>query len=228
MTTAPLRSHIKSFVRREGRLTPGQSKALETLWAQYMLPADQGLLNWGEVFGRQADTLLEIGFGMGHSIIAMAEANPEKNFLGIEVYRPGIGTLLMQLDHLHLTNVRVVCADAAVALPNCVPNASLAGIHIFFPDPWPKKRHHKRRLIQSAFIELLTQKLKTGGYLHLATDWEDYAEHMLQVLSEANNLQNTAPTGQFTANCGERPATKYEQRGQRLGHGVWDLLFYKL
>ncbi|HVV69441.1 MAG TPA: tRNA (guanosine(46)-N7)-methyltransferase TrmB [Gammaproteobacteria bacterium] len=227
MTNTPIRPPIKSFGRQQGRLTEGQRKALESLWEQHVLPNDLGLLDWRVIFGRPADTILEIGFGMGHSLITTAQNHPEINFLGIEVYRPGIGTLLTQLHNLHLTNVRVLCADAKVALADCVHDASLAGIHIFFPDPWPKKRHHKRRLIQPDFIELLTHKLKSGGYLHLATDWEDYAQHMLAVLSAANHLINAEDNGQLAISHPERPATKYEQRGIRLGHEVWDFKFYK-
>ncbi len=226
--TNPLPRHIKSFVRREGRWTPGQRQALELLWEKYVLPNDVGLLNWKTIFSQptDVDTFLEIGFGMGHSILNMAIAAPEKNFLGIEVFRPGIGSLLAQLNQNNINNVRVLCADAAIALPGCIPEASLAGIHIFFPDPWPKKRHHKRRLIQPAFVSLLASKLKLGGYLHLATDWEDYAQHMLQVLSAIDNLTNATESEQFISR-GDRPTTKYERRGERLGHAVRDLMFYK-
>jgi tRNA (guanine-N7-)-methyltransferase len=227
MNTPNSQRPLKSFVRREGRLTQGQRQALESHSEKYILSAENAALDFTKAFDRLADTILEIGFGMGHSLVAMADALPATNFLGLEVYRPGVGSLLIQIKAKAITNVRVICADAQTTIPICIPEASLAGIHIFFPDPWPKNRHQKRRLVQLPFVNLLTEKLKPGGYLHLATDWEDYALQMLQVCSAVPALKNSAGEGQFAINQGLRPATKYEQRGERLGHRVRDLVFYK-
>jgi tRNA (guanine-N7-)-methyltransferase len=179
------------------------------------------------VFGREAPRVLEIGFGDGEALIAMARRNPDRDYLGIEVHRPGIGRLLIQADALGLWNLKVVCADAVEVLSHSVTDAAFQRVHVFFPDPWPKKRHHKRRLIQPVFAALLTRKLVLGGHLHLATDWEDYAWQMLEVLETTPQLINTAPKGEFAARPGERPLTKFERRGQRLGHGVYDLIFQR-
>jgi tRNA (guanine-N7-)-methyltransferase len=216
---------IRSYMRREGRLTDAQQRALETLWARYGAEVPRPLLDLDALFGRSAPRILEIGFGNGESLVAMAQAQPEVDFLGIEVHRPGVGHLLLRAAALELRNVRVMCADAAETLPR-LSDAGFARIHVFFPDPWPKKRHHKRRLIQPGFVAALAQKLETGGYLHLATDWEDYARHMLTVLSACAGLRNTA-AGDFAPRPAQRPLTKFEQRGQRLGHGVWDFLFQR-
>jgi tRNA (guanine-N7-)-methyltransferase len=217
---------VRSYVRREGRITPGQQRALKLLWDKFGLTPTTVLSNLVEVFNREAPTILEIGFGMGHSLLAMAKAMPEKNFIGVEVYRPGIGALLLELAAQEISNVRVYCADAQEVLIQCFPNRSLYGIQIFFPDPWPKKRHHKRRLITPNFATLLHQKLQPGGYLHLATDWQDYAQQMLQIASNVSGFDNPYATG-FAPRPVTRPITKFEQRGQKLGYAVWDLLVFK-
>ncbi|RUO47019.1 tRNA (guanosine(46)-N7)-methyltransferase TrmB [Pseudidiomarina donghaiensis] len=219
---------IRSFVKREGRLTKGQAAALERTWPRMGLTHEQGLLDLDTVFGRQAPTVLEIGFGMGKSLVAMAKAAPEKNFIGIEVHRPGVGACLMDAEEANLTNLRVYEHDAVEVLRDCIADNSLATVQVFFPDPWHKKRHHKRRLIQPEFVEALRKKLAIGGVLHLATDWENYAEHMLEVMSTASNWRNLAADNMYIPRPQERPLTKFEQRGERLGHGVWDLKFERV
>ena len=218
---------IRSFVRRQGRITLAQNAALETLWPVYGL--DPGLpFNPQEAFGRDAPLVLEIGFGNGESLAAMAAAAPEKGFLGIEVHRPGVGHLLLKAQELGLDNVRVYCADAVEILRDRIGANSLDGVQVFFPDPWHKKRHHKRRLIDAEFVALLADRLKPGGVLHCATDWEHYAAQMLEVLEADRSLRNRAGKGSFSERPIHRPLTKFELRGQRLGHGVWDLLFEKV
>lgn len=219
---------IRSFVKREGRLTKGQAAALERTWPRMGLTYEQGLLELDTVFGRQAPTVLEIGFGMGKSLVAMAKAAPDKNFIGIEVHRPGVGACLMDAEEANLTNLRVYEHDAVEVLRDCIADNSLATVQVFFPDPWHKKRHHKRRLIQPEFVEALRKKLAIGGVLHLATDWENYAEHMLEVMSTAPNWRNLAADNTYIPRPQERPLTKFEQRGERLGHGVWDLKFERI
>lgn len=214
---------IRSFVLRAGRMGSGQQKALNELGPRFVLPYVPEKLDLDVVFQRAADTILEIGFGMGGATAEIASAQPENNYLGIEVHTPGVGALLKQIGERNLTNLRIIQHDAVEVLQQMIADASLAGIHIYFPDPWHKSRHHKRRLIQSAFVATLVEKLKTGGYLHLATDWENYAEQMLEVLSAEGRLINTAAN--YAARPGYRPLTKFEQRGLRLGHGVWDLVF---
>jgi tRNA (guanine-N7-)-methyltransferase len=221
------RRPLRSFVRREGRMTSGQKKAFETLWPVYGLDPGKALTNINAPFGRQAPVVLEIGFGMGDSLAQQAADQPQTNFIGIEVHRPGVGHLLSLIETQALSNVRLYCADAVEVLKHCIPNESLRGVQIFFPDPWPKKRHHKRRLIQRPFIHLIATKLKPHCNIHLATDWENYAEHMSQVMSGCEEFANTADNGRFVARPASRPLTKFESRGQRLGHGVWDLVFQK-
>jgi tRNA (guanine-N7-)-methyltransferase len=218
---------IRSFVRREGRLTPAQRRALETLWAQYGTEDDHAPLNLTALFGRTAPVILEIGFGNGEALAAMAKAHPENDYLGIEVHRPGVGHLLNLLAAQQSTNVRVIVADANEVLMARVPDESLSAVHLFFPDPWPKKRHHKRRLVQADFAQLVRRKLAPGGIFHLATDWQDYAQWMMTVLSTAEGFNNAAGAGQY-AGRGERPHTKFECRGVRLGHGVRDLRFVRV
>lgn len=216
---------IRSFVRREGRFTPAQQRAFELLWPRYGIDAGTEPLDLDAAFGRTALRVLEIGFGNGESLAAMAQAYPERDYLGIEVHRPGVGRLLNLVEDAGLPNVRVLCADAVDVLTQQIPDASLDRVQIFFPDPWHKKRHHKRRLIQPAFVQLLATKLKPDGILHLATDWEDYAQHMLAVLEDSPAFSNTAPQDDFAPRPEDRPLTKFEQRGEKLGHGVWDLLY---
>jgi len=218
---------IRSFVRREGRMTTGQKKAFETLWSVYGLNPEETLTDIHAPFGRQAPVVLEIGFGMGDSLAQQAASQPQTDFIGIEVHRPGVGHLLSLIGTQALTNIRLYCADAVEVLTRCIPDASLNGVQIFFPDPWPKKRHHKRRLIQKPFIQLLANKLAPQGSLHLATDWENYAEHMLLVMNGCEEFINTSANGQYVERPASRPLTKFENRGQRLGHGVWDLVWQK-
>jgi tRNA (guanine-N7-)-methyltransferase len=216
---------IRSFVRREGRLTRGQQRALDTLWERYGVESPPGMLEPDALFGRQALHILEIGFGNGESLVAMAQAQPEADYLGIEVHRPGVGRLLMLADSLGLSNLRVLCMDAVEVLERHLSDACLDRIQIFFPDPWPRQRHHKRRLIQPAFVALVARKLKPGACLHLATDWEHYAWHMLTVLEAAGDFVNAAGSGSFALRPPYRPLTKFEQRSQRLNHTVWELIF---
>lgn len=216
---------IRSFVLRQGRLSNAQQRACETLLPRYGIPFSEHLLDLDQVFGRQAPKILEIGFGMGESTAAIAQAHPDTDYLGIEVHTPGVGSLLNRIDELGLKNLRIIQHDAVAVIQHMLAVESLSGIHIFFPDPWPKARHHKRRLIQPALIASLCQRLKTGGYLHAATDWEDYAIQILQVLSQESGLTNTA--ADYASRPDYRPLTKFEQRGLKLGHGVWDLIFRK-
>lgn len=226
-TREPPNREIRSFVRREGRITRSQQRALEELWPRYGLETGPRL-DLDRLFGRQAPHTLEIGFGNGASLAAMAEQEPDTDFIGIEVHRPGVGHLLLELERRGLKNVRIICDDAVQVLKNCLPDESLDRVLLFFPDPWPKKRHHKRRIVQPAFIELLARKLKSGGILHMATDWENYAGHMLAVMAQTEAFRNCAGRGNFSQRPAYRPATRFEQRGQRLGHGVWDLLFERM
>lgn len=218
---------IRSFIRRQGRVTPGQQSALQTHWDKYCLDPDTDY-DLTAVFGRTAPTIVEIGFGNGDSLAEMAANHPEQNFIGIEVHRPGVGHLILQLEQRKLSNVRIYCHDAIEILEQRIVDDCLAGVHLYFPDPWPKKRHHKRRIVQPEFVDLTKRKLTTGGYFHAATDWEHYAHHMLKVLSAANGLTNSSRIGRFCDRPEHRPMTKFEQRGIRLGHGVWDLIFTKV
>jgi len=222
--TDPHHRRIRSFVRREGRLTPGQQKALDELWPRYGLSA-QERLDVPATFGRRAPLTLEIGFGNGANLAAMAGAEPDGDFIGIEVHRPGVGRLLKTIAEHRLGNVRIFCDDAVEVLNRCIDDHSLDRILLFFPDPWPKTRHHKRRIVQPAFVSLLARKLRGGGLLHMATDWQAYAEHMLEVMEASPAFGNTAGPGRYAPRPAYRPVTRFEQRGQRLGHGVWDLLY---
>ncbi|HAG95127.1 MAG: tRNA (guanosine(46)-N7)-methyltransferase TrmB [Pseudomonadales bacterium] len=218
---------LRSFVRRQGRMTEGQSRAMETLWQDYGLDLRQGLLNSTELFGNDGPVILEIGFGDGVSLLQMAQAAADSNFIGIEVHRPGVGKLINDAHHAGVTNIRVFCEDAIDVLQQCIADNSLDGVQLFFPDPWHKKRHNKRRIVQAEFAQLVRTKLKVGGYFHMATDWEPYAEHMLAVMSAADGYENQAGAGQYSPKPDYRPVTKFERRGERLGHGVWDLVFIK-
>lgn len=226
MENKHLRS-IRSFVKREGRLTAGQQKALETQWPEYGIEYSETVLDLDALFQRKAPRVLEIGFGNGDSLWQMAQANPDKDYLGIEVHSPGVGHLLHLIETSAISNLRVSNHDAVEVLKNQIPDASLDRLQLFFPDPWHKKKHHKRRIVRDDFVIMVATKLKPGGIFHLATDWEHYAEQMLQVLSECELFENVSADNTFVEKPDERPLTKFEQRGQRLGHGVWDLLFKK-
>ena len=221
-----LPQRIRSFIRRQGRLTPGQEVALDQHWSQYGLEPELDY-DFSQVFGRQAPLIVEIGCGNGDSLAKMAASNPDHDYIGIEVHKPGVGHLLILLHEQALTNVRVYCHDAIEILEQKIPDHSLAGLHLFFPDPWHKKKHHKRRIVRPSFVDLLNKKLQVDGYFHAATDWQHYAESMLEVLSASEGLKNTSLTQDYCERPDYRPLTKFEQRGLRLGHGVWDLIFSK-
>jgi len=214
---------IRSYVLRQGRTTPAQRRALEELFAHYGIEFRDAPLSPVEIFGRKAPLVLEIGSGMGETTAAIAAAQPGTDFIAVEVHSPGVGSLLRKIEALELRNLRVVRHDAVEVLSHMIADGALAGIHLFFPDPWPKKRHHKRRLVQPGFVALAARKLAPGGILHAATDWPDYAEQMLAVLSAEPLLENTAPG--FAPRPALRPPTKFERRGLELGHPVHDLLF---
>lgn len=220
--TIPQRG-IRSFVLRAGRMGSGQVRALAELGPQFLLPYKDQVIDLVEVFGRAGAKVVEIGFGMGAATAAIADTHRDTDYLGLEVHVPGVGALLKSIGERELTNLRIVQHDAVEVFRHMLADASLDGIHIFFPDPWHKKKHHKRRLIQPAFVALLVEKLKPGGYLHLATDWRDYAIQMLEVLQADQHLVNTAQD--YAPRPEYRPLTKFEQRGLNLGHGVWDLVF---
>ncbi|MDG2090140.1 MAG: tRNA (guanosine(46)-N7)-methyltransferase TrmB [Gammaproteobacteria bacterium] len=217
---------IKSYVVRGGRLTQSQQNALDDLWPSLGLERQHGLLNSEEVFSNDNPLVFEIGFGMGDSLAQMAKENPNQNYIGVDVHPPGIGTLLRKIDELRLNNIRVFQDDAKLILQECIADNSLDKVQIFFPDPWHKKRHNKRRLIQAEFVYSLLPKLKENGLIHLATDWENYAEQMMEVLSSIKELENQSDSGSFV-NTNIRPVTKFQRRGEKLGHGVWDLIFKK-
>lgn len=219
---------IKSFVMRSGRMTEGQQRGLDLGLPKFGLQLEDGLRDFDQVFGRSAPRTFEIGFGMGHATLEMAAAAPEQDFIGVEVHKPGVGALLNGMLTQNLSNIRVYSCDALEVLRDCVADASLDRLLLFFPDPWHKSRHHKRRIVQPAFAELVRQKLKIGGVLHMATDWEEYAEHMLEVMNVAPGYRNLAADGRCVERPAERPVTKFERRGERLGHGVWDLKFQRI
>jgi len=222
------RRRIRSFVRREGRLTSGQARALEELWPRFGLEPGQTEINIAKIFDRNATTILEIGFGNGESLASIAETHPENNYIGIEVHRPGIGSLLLRLEEGGIKNARVICCDAGDVFLSNIADESLDAIYLFFPDPWPKKKHHKRRLVQPGFVQQLRYKLKIGGRFHVATDWQNYAEYVLAVLSAAEGFINIAGNGRYSAKPEYRPETKFERRGRLLGHDVWDLVFQRI
>jgi tRNA (guanine-N7-)-methyltransferase len=226
---APPRRPIRSFVRREGRLTPGQERAFERCWLRYGIDFADRPLDLPALFGDDHPVYVEIGFGNGEALLDMASRHPDQNYLGIEVHTPGVGQLLRRAEATDCTNLRVIRHDAVEVLERMIPAASLAGVFLFFPDPWHKKRHHKRRLVQPAFVATLARVLRPGGLFHAATDWEGYAQHMLRVLTSASEtFENTAGPGGFAARPGWRVETRFERRGQRLGHGVRDLVFRRL
>ena len=219
----PSERRIRSFVTRAGRLSPAQARALDTLGPQFCLPYEKAPLDFDAAFGRTAPTILEIGYGMGGTTAAIAAAMPDSNFLGVEVHTPGVGSLLKLIGEQELRNLRLIQHDAVEVVNHMIAPRSLAGVHVFFPDPWHKARHNKRRLIQPAFVALLASRLAPCGYLHCATDWEDYATQMLDVLGADPSLENTAAG--YAPRPSYRPVTKFENRGLKLGHGVWDLVF---
>ncbi|MEO8003504.1 MAG: tRNA (guanosine(46)-N7)-methyltransferase TrmB [Betaproteobacteria bacterium] len=214
---------IRSFVLRQGRVSDAQRRAVDGLLPQFGIAYAATRCDLDAVFQRTAQRFLEIGFGMGESTAEVAAAQPGNDYIGVEVHTPGVGGLLRLIDAQQLTNIRIIQHDAVEVVTHMLAEGSLAGIHVFFPDPWPKKRHHKRRLLQPAFVHLLASRLQPGGYLHVATDWEDYATQILAVLSAEPLLENTAPG--FAPRPEHRPLTKFESRGLKLGHGVWDVLF---
>lgn len=217
---------IRSFVLRQGRVSRAQSEAYEKYSSQFRLPFNKEILNIDLVFGRSVPKILEIGFGMGETTAEIAKNNPQNDYLGVEVHTPGVGGLLKLIAENELKNVRIIQHDVVEVLNHMIPANSLDGVHIFFPDPWPKQRHHKRRLIQQPFVDLLCARLKMGGYIHVATDWKNYAEHILKVLSAEKKLKNTA--AMFAERPATRPVTRFEQKGLSLGHGVWDLVFRRV
>ncbi len=217
---------IRSFDKREGRFTKGQQRAFSEQWPKVGLSIEQGMLDFQPLFGRKAPLVLEIGFGMGDSLVQMAKDNPCQDYIGIEVHRPGVGALLLGMEEQQLTNLRVFNDDAVEVLKHCILDNSLARVQLFFPDPWHKTRHHKRRIVQADFVQMLCQKLQPGGVFHMATDWQNYAEHMLAVMQAADGWKNCADHD-YMPRPEQRPVTKFEKRGHRLGHGVWDLMFQK-
>ncbi|MSQ59997.1 MAG: tRNA (guanosine(46)-N7)-methyltransferase TrmB [Betaproteobacteria bacterium] len=214
---------IRSYVLRQGRMSAAQRRALELHAPQYLLSYAQAPLDFPTVFGRTAPVILEIGCGMGETTAQIAANNPRTDYIGVEVHAPGVGSVLKLASEKGLANLRIVQHDAVEIARHMLPLESLSGVHVFFPDPWPKTRHHKRRLIQASFVSLLASRLKPYGYIHLATDWQEYAEQMLAVLHAESSLENTSPG--FATRPAYRPMTKFEQRGIKLGHGVWDLIF---
>ena len=210
---------------REGRLTEGQARAFERLWPRYGIDFTSAPLDLPALYGNERPVWLEIGFGNGDAVASLAARHLERNFLGIEVHRPGVGRLLLRLEAADLTNVRVLRHDAVEVLRSGIVPGTLAGAYLFFPDPWHKTRHHKRRIVQPELVALLARAVCPGGVFHAATDWEDYAQHMMRVLSASPDFENTAGPGRFAPRADDRPLTHFEQRGQRLGHGVWDLVF---
>ena len=217
---------IRSYVIRSGRLTDSQRHALDNYAQDYLIEFDGGLLKLDHLFPRDSRLIVEIGFGMGDSLLEMAKQDPDSNFLGIEVHPPGVGKLLQGIANEKLSNLKIVCHDAKDVIEHCIEDGAIEKILIFFPDPWPKKRHNKRRLVQTEFIEMILTKLKVDGEVHLATDWQAYAEHMMEVMQGIEGLRNANGDNNYWPSP-DRPTTKFENRGIRLGHGVWDLLFRK-
>ena len=219
---------VRSFVRREGRMTAAQQRALQELSPQYALPDDNGeVLDLDTLFGRGSERWLEIGCGNGDALVSLATQHPERDFIGIEVHRPGVGHLLGKLAENGCRNARIASEDAVEVLQQRIPDASLAAVLLWFPDPWPKKRHHKRRIVNPAFVELVCRKLRSGGFFHLATDWEEYAQWMVEVLESSPGLRNRVAPGAFTSRPEWRIETRFERRGLRLGHAVFDLIYEK-
>jgi len=222
-----LHRKIRSFVRRDGRLTPGQQRALTDLWPTYGIEFSDVPLDLPSLFGNTQPITLEIGFGNGESLAQMAAMAPERNFIGIEVHRPGIGNLLLQCERQSLNNVRVMREDAVDILTSMIPDRALDTVQIFFPDPWHKKRHHKRRLLQAEFVQLLARKQPDAATMHFATDWQDYAEHVISVMEDSSDYTQLTPAADFHKRPLFRPETKFERRGKKLGHEIWDILYQR-
>lgn len=218
---------VRSFVLRTGRLSEAQKRAMNDNWAEFGLEHQADQFDFKKIFNNDQPVILEIGFGMGRSLVEMAKQNPNNNYIGIEVHTPGVGACIAYALEQQVRNLRVICHDAIEILQDNIPDQSLSGLQLFFPDPWHKAKHHKRRIVQPQFVKLVMQKLKSGGFIHMATDWENYAEQMLEVLRQEQGLTNTSATNDFIPRPDFRPLTKFEQRGHRLGHGVWDLYFVK-
>ena len=218
---------IQSFVKRSGRLSKGQSLGLNELWADYGINVDKTLLNFEAVFGNQSEVTLEVGFGNGDSLLEMAIHEPGQNFLGIEVYEAGVGRLVNEASKKGINNLRVIKEDAVEVLENNIADGSISNFQLFFPDPWHKKRHHKRRIVQKSFLDLLSIKLINDAMVHVATDWEEYAEHIMETLESHPHFKNRAGDHMYSERPQYRPLTKFENRGQKLGHGVWDIIFTK-
>ncbi|ODC04709.1 tRNA (guanosine(46)-N7)-methyltransferase TrmB [Terasakiispira papahanaumokuakeensis] len=216
---------IRSYVLRQGRMTAAQQRGIDNFWPQFGLSLAQGPMDQQQVFGREAPLVVEIGFGMGASLLAQAMAMPDHDFIGIEVHQPGVGKLLQEVGDHGLTNVRVYQDDAVEVLNQCIPAGTVELLQLFFPDPWTKKKHHKRRIVQPPFVQTIRQSLKIGGRFHMATDWGGYAEHMRDVMDAAEGFTNTAEQGDYVPRPESRPLTKFEQRGEKLGHDVWDLIY---
>ena len=218
---------IKSFIKREGRLTPGQLRALEDLWPEFGIDFSEQALDLQKIFNRDAGRILEIGFGNGNSLWEMAKADPDRDYIGIEVHRPGVGHLLQLIEQSNIKNCRIISYDAVDVINKQIQDGSLDKVQLFFPDPWHKKKHHKRRIVQDDFVNMLAQKINSGGIFHLATDWEHYAEHMIRVMNRNENFKNLSEDNTFVPKPDYRPTTKFETRGKKLGHGVWDMLYQK-
>ena len=228
MTEVKSLRKIQSFVKRSGRLSKAQIIGLYELWPNYGVSLSDNQISFGELFLYSHDVTLEVGFGNGDSLLEMAIQQPKQNFLGIEVYEAGIGRLINEANKHQLSNLKIIKEDAVEVLQNHIPDDSLSKFQLFFPDPWHKKRHHKRRIIQTSFLDILTKKLKTGGIVHIATDWEDYAEHIMETLESHQHFKNTLGDHIYSPRPKYRPLTKFENRGQKLGHGVWDIIFINL
>lgn len=218
---------VRSFVLRTGRLSEAQRSAMNDNWHIYGLEYQTSPFDFADIYQNQQPVVLEIGFGMGRSLVEMAEQNPHLNYLGIEVHTPGVGACIAYAKQKNVTNLKVICHDAMEVLQNSIADHSLGGLQLFFPDPWHKAKHHKRRIVQPHFIELISQKIAANGFIHMATDWKNYAEHMLEVMQQATQWQNQSSTNDFIPRPAFRPLTKFEERGHKLGHGVWDLYFIK-
>ena len=219
---------VRSFVKREGRLTKGQAHALDNHWQDMGLNHQDGMIDSQTLFGNDNSIVLEIGFGMGKSLVEMAKNAPQLNYIGVEVHRPGVGACIATAVEQGVENLKVYEHDAIEILADCIPDGSLETVQLFFPDPWHKKKHHKRRIVKPEFVETIRQKLKVGGVFHMATDWENYAECMLEDMQSAPGYENLSPSGDYVPRPDNRPLTKFENRGQKLGHGVWDIQFKKL